>query len=56
LDRAYTDVLKMVEKNGKLIPPSRAYNTVVRSKPDGSGKSQGYAAVEDRIIKGLLGL
>lgn len=56
LDRAYTDVLKMVEKNGKLIPPERAYNTVVRSKPDGAGKSQGYAAVEDRIIKGLLGL
>jgi hypothetical protein len=56
LDRAYTDVLKMTEKNGKLIPPSRAYNTVVRSKPDGAGKSQGYAAVEDRIVKGLLGL
>lgn len=56
LDDAYSDVLKIKEKNGKLIPPARAYNTVVLSKPDGAGKSQGYAAVEDKIIKNLLGL
>jgi hypothetical protein len=56
LDNAYTDVLKIKEKNGKFIPPARAYNTVVLSKPDGVGKSQGYAAVEDRIIQNLLGL
>ena len=56
LDDAYTDMLKIKEKNGKFIPPARAYNTVVLSKPDGKGKSQGYAAVEDRIIQNLLGL
>ena len=56
LDDAYSDMLKIKEKNGKFIPPARAYNTVVLSKPDGAGKSQGYASVEDKIIKNLLGL
>jgi hypothetical protein len=56
LDDAYSDMLKIKEKNGKFIPPARAYNTVVLSKPDGKGKSQGYASVEDKIIKNLLGM
>jgi hypothetical protein len=56
MDRYYTDILKMKESNGQLIPPARAYNTVARSKPDGKGKSQGFIPVEDKIIKNLLGM
>jgi len=52
----YTDILKMREKSGNLIPPERAFNTLAGSKPDGAGKSQGYAVMEEKIIKGLLGL
>jgi hypothetical protein len=56
MDRYYTDILKMREADGKLIPPARAYNTVARSKPDGKGKSQGFIPVEERIITNLFGL
>jgi hypothetical protein len=56
LDNYYTDILKMKEKNGRLIPPERAYNTLARSKPDGKGKSQGFVPMEERIITNLFGL
>ena len=37
----YTDILGMKEKSGKLIPPERAFNTLVSSKPDGAGQVTG---------------